>query len=434
MVPADSPRPVEPAPARGAIPLMAYAVPVRRSAPPRAGLLLHEGQDRPARHAGGDAREGQGAALEIHASSAPRDAPHAGRAAAYYFDAKRPLREEGHPPPLLDTRGRSGFDRIAVVEEPFRRSSRSRWGTGRPGGRRRERHRRGRRPEDRPRLRAIALKPIAKTLSMSLRIARLAHERGVPCFCADLTSTDPGGLDKVFAAASPRSPACRWASWRRTATRTTGTGGHAPPPPLLRRALDSAEKGVFRLDEDFYARSAGSSSPRRTTSRSSVAREGGAMNPRRTPAVAPPLPAEERSGGGNLAVAARPRAAEPRPPEGEARETSGGAFGKRCRPGLRKDLFPQPVTLASVELLRSGATSWCARDRLTARPPRRGQRRGAAERPPDPRPARAPSSRGRTPARSSPRRRRLPRPVELQVAGAALLVVRASVELASSTS
>ena len=35
--------------------------------------------------------------------------------------------------------------------------------------------------------RAIALKPIAKTFSMSLKIAKLAHERGVPCFCADLT-------------------------------------------------------------------------------------------------------------------------------------------------------------------------------------------------------------------------------------------------------
>src|SRR5262249_52190585 len=34
---------------------------------------------------------------------------------------------------------------------------------------------------------AIALKPIAKTLSMSFRIAQLAYERNVPCFCADLT-------------------------------------------------------------------------------------------------------------------------------------------------------------------------------------------------------------------------------------------------------
>ena len=34
---------------------------------------------------------------------------------------------------------------------------------------------------------AIALKPIAKTMSMSLIIAALAHEKNIPCFCADLT-------------------------------------------------------------------------------------------------------------------------------------------------------------------------------------------------------------------------------------------------------
>lgn len=34
---------------------------------------------------------------------------------------------------------------------------------------------------------AVALKPIAKTVSMSLRVARAAYERNVPCFCADLT-------------------------------------------------------------------------------------------------------------------------------------------------------------------------------------------------------------------------------------------------------
>lgn len=35
--------------------------------------------------------------------------------------------------------------------------------------------------------RAIALKPIAKTLSMTLNILEQAHKRGIPCFCADLT-------------------------------------------------------------------------------------------------------------------------------------------------------------------------------------------------------------------------------------------------------
>lgn len=34
---------------------------------------------------------------------------------------------------------------------------------------------------------AIALKAIAKTLSMTMKIAQAAHERNIPCFCADLT-------------------------------------------------------------------------------------------------------------------------------------------------------------------------------------------------------------------------------------------------------
>ncbi|MHA7111837.1 hypothetical protein ACRTDU_17025 [Sunxiuqinia elliptica] len=35
--------------------------------------------------------------------------------------------------------------------------------------------------------RAIALKPIAKTLSMTMKIAKAATEQNIPCFCADLT-------------------------------------------------------------------------------------------------------------------------------------------------------------------------------------------------------------------------------------------------------
>ncbi len=36
---------------------------------------------------------------------------------------------------------------------------------------------------------AIALKSAAKTLSMTLRMAKVAHEHNVPCFLADLTCT-----------------------------------------------------------------------------------------------------------------------------------------------------------------------------------------------------------------------------------------------------
>ena len=33
----------------------------------------------------------------------------------------------------------------------------------------------------------MALKAIAKTLTMTMKIARAAYERNIPCFCADLT-------------------------------------------------------------------------------------------------------------------------------------------------------------------------------------------------------------------------------------------------------
>ena len=35
--------------------------------------------------------------------------------------------------------------------------------------------------------RAVALKPIAKTLSVSFRMAAAVHEAGAQCLCADLT-------------------------------------------------------------------------------------------------------------------------------------------------------------------------------------------------------------------------------------------------------
>src|SRR5690606_41716176 len=34
---------------------------------------------------------------------------------------------------------------------------------------------------------AFAVKAIAKTLSMTMKIAQLAYEHSIPCFCADLT-------------------------------------------------------------------------------------------------------------------------------------------------------------------------------------------------------------------------------------------------------
>jgi hypothetical protein len=106
---------------------------------------------------------------------------------------------------------------------------------------------------------AIALKPIAKTLSMTLRIARLAHQRGIPCFCADLT-VNPILVDwnKVVAA--------RLAPLPGFSLGLLETNGHQNYRnweamrryhPCFGSAWTLPERGVFRADRDFYARSGG---------------------------------------------------------------------------------------------------------------------------------------------------------------------------------
>jgi L-alanine-DL-glutamate epimerase-like enolase superfamily enzyme len=106
---------------------------------------------------------------------------------------------------------------------------------------------------------AIALKPIAKTLSMSLKIAQLAHERGVPCFCADLTVTP-------LLIEWNKNVAARLAPFPGLGLGLVETNGHqnyrnwetlrtyhpAPDAPWARTV-----RGVFNLGPDFYARSGG---------------------------------------------------------------------------------------------------------------------------------------------------------------------------------
>ncbi len=106
---------------------------------------------------------------------------------------------------------------------------------------------------------ALALKPIAKTLSMSFKIAQLAHERNVPCFCADLT-VGPILVEwnKLVAARLAPLPGLRsgvleangfqnYRDWARMCSYHPCQGA-----PWM-----EARHGVFHLDEDFYARSGG---------------------------------------------------------------------------------------------------------------------------------------------------------------------------------
>jgi hypothetical protein len=106
---------------------------------------------------------------------------------------------------------------------------------------------------------AIALKPIAKTLSMSLKIARLAHEKSVPCFCADLT-VNPILVDWN------KSVAARLAPFPGVKVGILESNGHQnyknwetlkKHHPCSGAAWMDIQNGMFNLDDDFYARSGG---------------------------------------------------------------------------------------------------------------------------------------------------------------------------------
>ncbi|MCL2478489.1 MAG: hypothetical protein FWF22_03245 [Treponema sp.] len=107
--------------------------------------------------------------------------------------------------------------------------------------------------------RAIALKPIAKTMSMSFKIASMAAKKGIPCFCADLT-VDPLLVDynKCFAARLEAIPGMKigilesngqqnYAEWNRMLNEH----------PIPDGEWINVHNGVFNLNEKFYSSSGG---------------------------------------------------------------------------------------------------------------------------------------------------------------------------------
>ena len=106
---------------------------------------------------------------------------------------------------------------------------------------------------------AIALKPIAKTMSMSLKIAKIAHDKKIPCFCADLT-VSPILVDwnKTMAARLAPLPGMKvgvlesnghqnYKNWEQMKSHHPCSGA----------GWTEIRKGLFHLDKDFYARSGG---------------------------------------------------------------------------------------------------------------------------------------------------------------------------------
>lgn len=106
---------------------------------------------------------------------------------------------------------------------------------------------------------AIALKPVAKTLSMSLRMTRAAVSAGVPCFCADLT-VNPAMVDwnKNVAARLEPLPGMK------TGVLETNGPQNYKNWALMESYLPYPQgswvkirKGLFRLDDEFYEKSGG---------------------------------------------------------------------------------------------------------------------------------------------------------------------------------
>lgn len=108
----------------------------------------------------------------------------------YYFDANGRYEKKETLLKLLDHAQRIGaFDQIAIIEEPFpeeieidvkdipvRLAADESAHTDQDAIKRIQMG-----------YKAIALKAIAKTLSMTMKIAQAAYEHHIPCFCADLT-------------------------------------------------------------------------------------------------------------------------------------------------------------------------------------------------------------------------------------------------------
>jgi L-alanine-DL-glutamate epimerase-like enolase superfamily enzyme len=107
--------------------------------------------------------------------------------------------------------------------------------------------------------RTVVLKAIAKTTSVTLKMAQAAHERQVPCLCADLT-VNPILVEwnKNVAARLAPFPGIgmgvlesnghqQYANWR------TMRGYHPAPDA----AWAATRQGVFETNDDFYARSGG---------------------------------------------------------------------------------------------------------------------------------------------------------------------------------
>jgi L-alanine-DL-glutamate epimerase-like enolase superfamily enzyme len=180
----------------------------------------------------------------------------------YYFDANGRYESKETLLRLLDHARKIGaYDQIAVIEEPFpeeadidvrdievRLAADESAHTDEDAIQRIEMG-----------YRAIALKAIAKTMSMTMKIAQAAHDRGVPCFCADLT------VNPILVEWN-KMVAARLAPFPGLGMGLLETNGHQnylywdkmrQYHPYPNAAWSMTNNGVFNLGEDFYQKDGG---------------------------------------------------------------------------------------------------------------------------------------------------------------------------------
>ena len=106
---------------------------------------------------------------------------------------------------------------------------------------------------------ALVLKGIAKTLSMSMKMAGFAYEKGIPCICADLT-VSPLLVDWH------KNLACRLSPFPGLNMGLLETNGNLNYKnweqmksyhPYGNASWTKVDKGVFNLDTEFYSKSGG---------------------------------------------------------------------------------------------------------------------------------------------------------------------------------
>lgn len=200
---------------------------------------------------------------EIHKAIGHKEIPHTKDGKIpYYFDANGRYENKETLKKLLDHVEKIGaLSQIAIVEEPFpedyevdvsdlgvRIAADESAHTSEDAERRMQAG-----------YSAIAVKAIAKTLSMTLKIVKIAHEKNVPCFCADLT-VNPILVDWN------KNVAARLAPFPGLGLGLLETNGHQNYAnwetmksyhPCAGASWTITRDGIFALNEDFYERSGG---------------------------------------------------------------------------------------------------------------------------------------------------------------------------------